>query len=91
MKVANNVRAMVSSEGAVLRDMRRGGSFSLNPVGASIWQLLQQGLLTEQIVDRISVDFKAPRETVEGDVRAFIQKLEKQKLIVIEERASVVG
>ena len=82
MKVPNSVRAMVSSEGAVLRDMRHGGSFSLNPVGAKIWRFLQQGMATDQVIDRISQDFQAPRETVENDVRAFIQRLEDQKLIV---------
>jgi DNA-binding CsgD family transcriptional regulator len=88
MKAAKNVRAMVTGEGAVLRDMRRGGSFGLNPLGAKVWKLLLQGVATEQIIDQISVDFHASRETVENDVREFIQKLEDQKLIVREETAT---
>jgi DNA-binding CsgD family transcriptional regulator len=91
MKVAKNVRAIVNSEGAVLRDLRRGGTFSLNPMGAKIWQLLQQGCDTEKIIEQISADFRASRETVENDVRSFIEKLEKQGLIVREEKAAVAG
>lgn len=87
MKTAKNVRAVVSGQGAILRDLRRGGTFGLNPMGAKIWKLLQEGLATEQIIDQISVDCKTSRETVESDVRAFIQKLEEQKLIVREETA----
>jgi hypothetical protein len=88
VRVAKNVRATINREGAVLRDLKRGGSFALNPLGAKIWQLLQQGLATEQIIDKISADFHASRETVEADVRTFIQKLENQQLIVGEEAAA---
>jgi Coenzyme PQQ synthesis protein D (PqqD) len=91
MKVANNVRAMVSNEGALIRDTKRGSSFSLNPIGARIWQLLQKGVPTEQIIDRISADFQAPRETVENDVQEFIQNLENQKLIVPEAQAKTAS
>jgi len=91
MRIAKNVRAMVSSEGAVLRDMRSGGSFALNPIGAKVWELLQRGTAAEQIIDQISVDFHAPRETVENDVRAFIKRLEDQKLIVSEESTAAAS
>jgi hypothetical protein len=87
MKISKNVRAMISGQGAIIRDLRRGGSFGLNPLGAKVWKLLQQSMTTEQIIDQISVDFKTSRETVENDVREFIQKLEEQKLIVREESA----
>jgi len=91
MRIAKNVRAMVSSEGAVLRDMRSGGSFALNPIGAKVWELLQKGTTAEQVIDQISIDFHAPRETVENDVRAFIKRLEDQKLIVSEESAAATS
>jgi len=91
MRIAKNVRAMVSSEGAVLRDMRSGGSFALNPIGAKVWELLQKGTTAEQVIDQISIDFHAPRETVENDVRAFIKRLEDQKLIVSEESTAAAS
>lgn len=81
MKVANHVRAMVSSEGAVLRHMRQGGTFSLNPVGAKIWEFVQQGIPTDQIVARISQQFSVPREQVEKDVADFLRSLEAHRLI----------
>ena len=91
MKVSKNVRAMVSGQGAIIRDLRRGGSFGLNPLGAKVWKLLQQGMAIEQIIDQVSADFKTSRETVESDVREFIQKLEEQKLIVSEEKAAAAN
>jgi hypothetical protein len=87
MKVANGVRAMVSSEGAVLRDLRRGGTFSLNPLGASVWKLLQQGRSVEQIIDQLSADYETPRETIERDVRSFLGILESHKLVIAEKAA----
>ena len=81
MKVVSHVRAMVSSEGAVLRHMRRGGTFSLNPVGAKIWELVQKGLPTDQIVVRISEQFSVPHEQVEKDVADFLRSLEAHQLI----------
>jgi len=89
MRVANGVRALVSSEGAVLRDMRRDSTFSLNPLGASVWKLLQQGRSVDQIIDQICVDYKAPRETIEQDVRAFLETLESHKLVITERPTAV--
>jgi len=45
------------------RDMRRGTSFSLNPMGAKIWQLLQKGVPEEQVIDTISKDFQPSRDS----------------------------
>ncbi len=81
MKVANSVRAMVSSEGGVLRDGKGGGTFGLNPVGAMIWQLLQQGVTTDEIIQRISEQFQAPREVVRQDVEEFLHSLEAHSLV----------
>jgi hypothetical protein len=89
MKITKNVRAMVSGEGAVIRNLRSGASFSLNPLGAKVWQLLQQGCSAEKIVEQISVDFKAPRETVASDVASFLEQLRKQGLVVSEEKTTV--
>jgi acetylornithine/succinyldiaminopimelate/putrescine aminotransferase len=79
MKISKSVRAMVNSEGAVLRDSRHGGTFGLNPLGAKVWQGLQKGISMEEIVNGISEQFQVPRETVERDVQELIQNLVKQK------------
>jgi hypothetical protein len=39
-----NVRATVSSDGGVLLNVATGAVFSLNPVGAEIWQMITQGM-----------------------------------------------
>jgi Coenzyme PQQ synthesis protein D (PqqD) len=81
MKVASNVRAMVSSEGGALRDNKRGGTFGLNPVGARIWQFLQQGLSREEIVARIAEQFQMSPEIVGKDVDDFLSALEAHALV----------
>jgi hypothetical protein len=72
---------MISSEGGALRDTKRGGTFSLNPVGAKIWQLLQQDVPRDEIVNRISEQFQTPCEIVGKDVDDFLGALEVHSLV----------
>ena len=82
MKISQSIRSVVSDEGAVLKDMKTGGTFSLNPVGARVWTMLQEDIPAEEIVDRISLDYQTPREIVESDLREFIKNLENHFLVL---------
>jgi deoxyribose-phosphate aldolase len=55
--------------------------FNLNPVGSRILELLESGSAEADIVETISREFNANRDTVEDDVREFIGSLKEHKLV----------
>jgi hypothetical protein len=81
MKISRNVRSMISDEGAVLRDTDTGITFGLNPIGAEIWNMLQEGIPVEEIIDRIILEYDAPRLTIETHVKHFVQELKDHALV----------
>lgn len=62
-------------------DIHQGQMFNLNPVGSRILELLESGSTDAEIVDTISREFSASRDTVEMDVREFIGSLKEHKLV----------
>ena len=62
-------------------DIHQGQMFNLNPVGSRILELLESGLAEADIVETISREFNANRDTVEDDVREFIGSLKEHKLV----------
>ncbi len=81
MKVANGVRDTVSEDGAALLDIEQGLCFSMNPVGAKIWEMVKRGYAANQIVDSLEEEFRLPRTQLDTDVSGFLKQLEKMKLV----------
>lgn len=69
----------------VLLDLSSGQYFGLDPVGARIWELLnEQPRSLEQLTDAIEAEFDAPRARIEKDLLALANQLCDQELIVIQ-------
>lgn len=66
---------------AVLLDLASGTYFGLNQVGTRIWQLLDEGLAVEAIVDRLAAEYEAPPSTIEADVVRLLEELQSRRLI----------
>ena len=62
-------------------DIHQGQMFNLNPVGSRILELLERGTSEGDIVEAISREFSASRDTVENDVRQFLGSLKEHKLV----------
>jgi hypothetical protein len=82
MTASDNVRSTVTEEGVVLMDVSTGTIFHSNPIGARVWTKLQEGLPIAAVADQIALEFKAPREQVEADVREYVGTLKTHGLIV---------
>jgi len=76
------VRESKGLDGAVLLDIQQGICFSLNPVGARIWDMLKQGKSFDQITDSLITDFNVPRERVRADVLEFTDHLTQHGLLL---------
>jgi hypothetical protein len=81
MKVARGIRETVNQDGAVLLDIEQGLCFSLNPVGAKIWEMVKHGHSLDKITDTLEEEFNLPRPQLLGDISDFLKQLEKMRLI----------
>ena len=74
------IAKMVGSE-MVLLDYDRGIYYGLNPVGARVWQLLAEGQEIDAIVDLLTEEYDATRETLENDLTALLRDLAAKELL----------
>lgn len=81
LKLAEHIRSIHNRDGAVVLDIRHGQMFRLNFVGSRILELLKHDFTENQIVDELSREFGADRETVTADLRAFLAHLENDQLV----------
>lgn len=79
----SHLRTIVNQDGAAVLDTRLGSISTLNATGAYVWQGLERGERIETIVARLCSETGAPRETVEHDVREFVDSLRAQKLLSV--------
>jgi hypothetical protein len=57
----------------------------LNEVGSSIWEFLQEPRIVRDIVAMVFENFNCDQQTATNDVLEFLQTLQKQQLVEIED------
>lgn len=67
---------------AVILDLASGTYFGLNEVGTRVWQMIDEGRDTAQIVDVVAAEYQADRATIAQDVAKLIDSLSARRLIV---------
>jgi len=75
------VRASVSDDGLVLLDVQGGLLLASNPVGARIWQLLEQRRTRLEIARQLTEDYKVSLEEAHRDVVGFVSALAAHGLV----------
>jgi hypothetical protein len=65
----------------VLLDLASEQYFGLDKVGTRIWQLLNEGLGPEEMVDTLLDEYEVERERLEADVRELLGSLLEAGLI----------
>lgn len=53
------------------------GMINLSESGAFLWKLLQNDCTEEALTDALLTEYDVDRETAAGDVRSFIEQMEK--------------
>lgn len=84
LRVADSVRASISSDGLVLLDVDGGVVLASNAIGARIWQLLESGLDGVEIAGQLTSDYDVPLERARRDVTSFLAALEARGLVRAE-------
>lgn len=81
MKIKKGVLIQEMGRTFVAYDNQASVMHELNEVGYIILSLLEKGKTKEQILKRITEEFKITRGEAKKDLEAFIQTLEKADLI----------
>lgn len=81
VRTAKSVRETINQDGAVLLDIKQGVCFSMNPVGARIWEMLKKEYSVDQIAASLESEFSVPRSQIEVDICEFIENLVSRKLV----------
>lgn len=68
---------------AVLLNIETGVYFGLDPLGTQIWQSLAEGVDPDEIIERLLDEYEVERSRVQADVRAFLENLQRNGLIVV--------
>lgn len=69
--------------GAVLLDLETGAYFSLNGVGALVWDLVGEGRTVGEVIDDLVARVEGAPPTVVDEVIAFFAQLAERDLVEI--------
>ena len=78
----SQVSTVVEGETVVLQ-LETGNYFSLNEVGAVIWEELSQPRNFAELCSRVLAEYDIDEETCHKDVLALLERLDAEKMIVL--------
>jgi Coenzyme PQQ synthesis protein D (PqqD) len=70
---------------AVVLNLENGLYFELNPVGAHIWSLLQEGQSLTQICDTLVAEYGVDRDVCSADLISLVQDLREAGLVTVSD------
>jgi len=81
LRISDEVLFQEVSGEAVLLDLKSEQYFGLDKVGTHVWQLLNQNLPEESIIEQLLQRYEVDRPTLENDVGQLLAQLEKAGLV----------
>ncbi len=78
----DQVSCELNQETAIL-DMKTGVYYGLDPVGARVWELIQQPQTAASIIEQLLDEYEVPSEECTRDVLALLTDMREHELIEI--------
>lgn len=83
--VAGNDQVATDLDGeTVILQMTNGVYFNLNPVGASVWKLIQEPRTVTRIYEELIKEYDVQPEVCARDLLALLQQLVDAQLVIVE-------
>lgn len=85
VRLRNNnqdVAAKILDGEAIMINLANGTYYSLDKVGAVVWELLDSSLTVGQIVDEVTQRFVGAAERASDDIRDLLQAMLDEKLVL---------
>ena len=67
----------------VMMDLEKGRYFSLNSVGSRIWELIEEPIEINKVVDTLLTEYEIDQNTCEESVLDFVKGLNESEIISI--------
>ncbi len=83
VSIPAQVLARKVGEETVILDLASGTYFGLDPVGASIWQLMTEGKTLAEVCAAMLEEYEVTRENIECDVLKLAEDLCAKQLISV--------
>ena len=68
----------------MMLNVEQGAYYSLDPIGAEIWKLLEQPASVQAIVDNLRRRYAVSPEQCQADVLAFLEEMQKNGMILVK-------
>ena len=68
----------------VMMDLEKGRYFSLNGVGSRIWEIIEEPIGINKIVDCLLEEYDVNRNECEENVLEFLDKLDDANIIAVD-------
>ena len=81
------VSCALGDESAIL-GLKSEVYYGLNPVGASVWSLLQQPRRVDELRDAILAEYEVEAKRCERDLFALLEKMRAEGLIVVRKTSA---
>ena len=73
---------------AIMINLVTGNYYSLDTVGAEIWELLEQSVAVDDIISVLALRYDAPKEIIGQAVNDLLNELLREQLVVFDGGAS---
>ncbi len=83
-RIPPTVMLQVVDDETLLYDSATGLFFSLNDVGATIWEVMNDYETLQGVLSELMEIFEVDRDQLEGDVFAFVTMLAEQNLVQVD-------
>ena len=73
---------------AIIINLANGVYYSMDKVGAFVWDLLQAGYTLEEIITAVTGQYDVGRDQAESNVRDLVEELVQENLVVASENGA---
>ena len=81
VSIPPQVMARTVGDETVILDLASGTYFGLDPVGARIWELMEEGKTLSEVCGQMLEEYEVSRDDLERDVLRLAQELTDQGLV----------
>ena len=85
VKRADSVTSAEVDGESVLLDLSEGTYYGLNPVGARIWDLIQEPTAIGEVVDEITAEYDVARGQCLDDTIALVAEMSEDDIVVVQD------
>ena len=85
------VASKVMDGEAIIINLANGVYYSMDKVGALIWDRLQTGYSLDDVITAVTGAYVVPREQAELNVRELVEELVQENLVILSENGDAIA